>query len=236
MPAPPAVWKTVASRSSSQATLSAPCPSGIAPTLYRCDKQVPVLFQDGTGLGLSNQAVSIVLQKVSPPHQPVRGRAHLRDVLFMAAVALFERRSRVTGCQPLAPGFGEGNKCARVRPNASLVKTAGVCVPARVGSQRNLMQDAGYAHSFIAVSVHSRDHHRQSLADGRWLNIDDARQVTVMELPSEVVVIKRRDNTVRKWYSWNHRKTHRGLSRRRQLSSIKPRILARRWKRAFHHP
>src|SRR5205085_3847052 len=124
----------------------------------------------------------------------------------------------------------------RVRPNASLVKTAGVCVPARVGSQRNLMQDAGYAHSFIAVSVHSRDHHRQSLADGRWLNGDDARQVTVMELPSEVVLIKRRENTVRKWYSRNHRKTHPGLRRRRQLSPVKPRILARGWKRAFHHP
>jgi len=38
------------------------------------------------------------------------GSAHVRNVLFVGPIALFERRSRVTGGEPLGLRFREGNQ------------------------------------------------------------------------------------------------------------------------------
>ena len=52
------------------------------------------------------------------------------------------------------------------------------------------MEHARDARHFIAVGVHSRNHGGQNLADGRRLHRDDARQVVVVKLRSEVVLIE----------------------------------------------
>ena len=72
------------------------------------------LVQDLAGFGLSDQTVSIVLKKVPSTHESFSGGAHLCDVLFVGPVALFERRSRVTGGEPLGLRFCEGNKGAGI--------------------------------------------------------------------------------------------------------------------------
>ena len=98
------------------------------------------------------------------------------------------------------------------------------------------MQDAGYARHFIAVGVHSRNEGGQNLAEAWWFYRDDARQVVVMKLGSQVVLVEGRENPVRKRHSGNQREPHRGLRGRHQFSAIEPRILAGWRIHAFRHP
>jgi hypothetical protein len=91
-----------------------------------------LLFRDIAGFSLSNQTVCIVFEKVPATHKSFGGGAHLRDVLFVGPIALFERRPRVTGGEPLGLRFGEGNQGAGISADVAFVETASVGVPARV--------------------------------------------------------------------------------------------------------
>jgi hypothetical protein len=71
---------------------------------------------------LSNQTICIVLEKVPSTHKSFGGSAHLRNVLFVGPIALFERRSRVTGGEPLSLRFRERNQGTGISADVAFVE------------------------------------------------------------------------------------------------------------------
>ena len=79
-------------------------------------------LQNVASLRLRDQTIRIVLQQVPSTYISFGGGAHLRDIFFVSPIALFKRRPRVPGSEPLGFRLGERNKCARIRPDMVLIR------------------------------------------------------------------------------------------------------------------
>ena len=80
-----------------------------------------------------DQPVRIVRKQVPPAHQPIGGSPHQRDVLFVAPVALFERRPRIARGQPLALRPRKRNEATGIRPKFyERLRASGMQLPASI--------------------------------------------------------------------------------------------------------
>jgi hypothetical protein len=83
-----------------------------------------LLSQNLARLRLRDQTIGIVLQEISSAHHSLGGGAHLRHVLLVSPVALFERGPRITGSEPLRFSLGERYERTGVSANQALVESA----------------------------------------------------------------------------------------------------------------
>src|SRR5438046_10369910 len=73
-----------------------------------------LLLQNLAGVGLVDQSVRVVLEKVPSTHEPFGGGAYFRDVGFVRPVTLLDGRSRVTRGERLSLRSGEGDKATHI--------------------------------------------------------------------------------------------------------------------------